>query len=269
MELVARTPAEACRLAVDKTLELGAEARPRGLPTLELTDVQIFVKEPWRVPPNLPGRKLSMQIAMLEAAQLVAGVSTPELLPAQFYRYKEPGDNTLHGAYGPRAYGLAARCVELLKKDPESRQAVMTIYDSWRDLGRDTADVPCTIAIQFMQRLGTLYMRVNMRSNDAYLGLPYDLTQFSALHAAVAAALHLRQGVYCHAAASLHLYRENEDQDLHSWKPGEQPGGPVWSFHDMATLQRWCRDLLFGVPTYKPSTPFEHLMAKQIHEARS
>jgi hypothetical protein len=59
-----------------------------------------------------------------------------------------------------------------------------------------------------------LNLRVLMRSNDAILGLPYDVFAFSQFHCTLARTLSLKIGTYTHETWSLHLY----DRD---WEAGK------------------------------------------------
>lgn len=73
-------------------------------------------------------------------------------------------------------------------------------------------DYPCTVAIGLSlagHALDRLNMRVQMRSNDAWLGLPYDLFQFGQLQLTLCNVLGVTPGFYVHSAWSLHLYEEN------------------------------------------------------------
>ena len=48
-----------------------------------------------------------------------------------------------------------------------------------------------------------------MRSNDIYLGLPYNLIQFTSLQEIIAGWLKINVGSYCHYSDSLHLYHKD------------------------------------------------------------
>src|SRR5260370_41880706 len=48
-----------------------------------------------------------------------------------------------------------------------------------------------------------------MRSNDAWLGLPYDVFTFTRIQAYVAAAVGVEPGRYTHTVGSLHLYERD------------------------------------------------------------
>jgi len=51
-----------------------------------------------------------------------------------------------------------------------------------------------------------------MRSNDIFLGLPYNFVQFSAMQEILAGWLGLKMGAYDHISDSLHVYDRDFDQ---------------------------------------------------------
>lgn len=69
--------------------------------------------------------------------------------------------------------------------------------------------MPCTTGLQFLLREGKLHLIANMRSNDAYLGLPHDVFCFTMLQEMVARILGVEVGGYWHSVASMHLYDKN------------------------------------------------------------
>lgn len=98
---------------------------------------------------------------------------------------------------------------DILTKDPTSRQAIIHIKEP-RDLREyPTKDVNCTIALQFLIRDNQLHMITTMRSNDVWLGLPYDVFNFTCMQIRMAMELGLDIGVYYHNAGSLHLYKKD------------------------------------------------------------
>ncbi len=78
----------------------------------------------------------------------------------------------------------------------------------WRgdELPSDSRDTPCTVSLQFLLRDGLLNLRVSMRSNDLWLGVPYDFMTFSCLHRTMAVALDVNPGTYVHTVGSMHVY---------------------------------------------------------------
>ena len=97
--------------------------------------------------------------------------------------------------------------VRLLKDDPETRQAAISIYDA-KEWDKYTYDTPCTYAVQFTILHGKLNMSVVMRSNDLWYGFCNDQYQFSSLQMLVAERLNIPIGTYYHFAHNLHLYND-------------------------------------------------------------
>jgi len=188
------------------------EARtPRQRLTLDLGFTVIELEEPYDALPLACGRDLNLNIAAAEAVQLVGGFSRPDLLtkaaPGKFEPFMN-GDG-FHGAYGSRVRNQVMWAVEKFRTDPFTRRAVVTLWHSELDNIENMNDYPCTVALQFQIENERLCMNTVMRSNDAWLGLPYDMFQFTQLQLSVATALHMTPGWYRHTAMSLHLYSEH------------------------------------------------------------
>ncbi len=97
--------------------------------------------------------------------------------------------------------------VDMLKKDPETRRAAISIYDA-KEMCYYRNDTPCTYAVQFTIIGGALCMSVYMRSNDLWYGFCNDQYQFSNLQQLVAAMLDIEIGWYYHHAHNMHLYND-------------------------------------------------------------
>ena len=97
--------------------------------------------------------------------------------------------------------------VGLLKTQPDTRQACISIYDAkeWESYKHDT---PCTYAVQFTIIHGRLDMCVTMRSNDLWFGFCNDQYCFSKLQKMVSDELNIEPGVYYHFAHNMHLYND-------------------------------------------------------------
>jgi len=97
----------------------------------------------------------------------------------------------------------------MLKINPETRQAAISIYDG-KEIhdGNYTHDTPCTYAIQFTIVNNRLDMCVTMRSNDLWYGFCNDQYQFSKLQDLMAFRLNIETGVYYHFAHNMHLYND-------------------------------------------------------------
>jgi thymidylate synthase len=189
-------------------LENGEEITARGRPTAELRGVNVLLFDPAEVHVLRTIRKPSLKIAATEAMHLIGGISSLEQLnlTSTTPRFTEFADHgRLQGAYGPRARLQLLMAERLLREDPGTRQAGITI---WK--GTETAigshDVPCTTHLHFYLRDGKLELDVTMRSNDIMLGFPIDIMVFSCLQRAMAASLGVEPGIYRHYAGSMHAY---------------------------------------------------------------
>ena len=199
-----------------------------------------------------------------ELCWYLSGTNVAE--PIVFYLPKyaddEEEDGTIHGGYGPRLFGTApdARVravIDSLKANPASRRAVVQIFDH-TDLGPERyKDVPCTCTLQFLLRDNEVHLVVNMRSNDAYRGLPHDVFAFTMLQELVARSLNVDLGRYIHMVGSLHLY--DRDLDEVGCYLGEGWQSTVDPMPPMPVGDPWdsVRQLLAAEADIRSLTPFE------------
>lgn len=214
---------------VRTVLRHGEPRFPRGLETRDLGSVTIHLESGHDALPIGCGRKLNTRIAAAEALQLIGGFSDPALMvyaSENFKRFME-SDGTFWGAYGERVGKQVNDQVKKLIRDPSTRQAVVTLWDSDLDNKADKADYPCTVGFGFTYRKGFLDMNVVMRSNDVWLGLPYDMFQFTQLQHSVANCVGAAVGTYTHTAWSLHLYKEHYEVASALYDP-EPNSGLLW-----------------------------------------
>lgn len=201
---------------LDDLLVYGDPVAPRGKNTLELLQKTIAV--PMRYPVlNVPQRRLSYQFMAAEAYWILMGdnrVATIAPYNKNIANFSDDG-KIFFGAYGPKIAKQLPYVIETLRKDPQSRQAGLTI---WRENPPETLDVPCTVSIFASIRRGELNLHVFMRSSDAWLGVPYDVFNFSMLGHLLCAELNVAKSEYdvdivpgtlYLTAASSHLYEEN------------------------------------------------------------
>lgn len=129
---------------------------------------------------------------------------------------------TLNGAYGPRLRDafiynegpepwsghFLTEVIAALRNDPTTRRLYLPIYRG-DDVLKNSKDIPCTTGLQFILDGNFLHLVVNMRSNDAWLGFPYDVFCFAAMQIIVAAYGGFKIGHYHHMVGSMHLYEKN------------------------------------------------------------
>lgn len=147
----------------------------------------------------------------------LSGDNRLEFIRYYIERYEKESEDgeRVDGGYGPRLYhqrgiNQISSVIELLRTRPDSRQAVIQLFNA-EDLSGYCKAVPCTTTMQFIVRRGQLHMIVTMRSNDAFLGLPHDIFCFTMIQEMLTRTLGLTLGIYKHFVGSMHLYDEDRD----------------------------------------------------------
>ena len=201
-------------------IDNGRSVSPRGQRTLEVPDVVIKLKNPARALALGVGRKLNLSIAAAEAVQLIGGFLDPHLLLSVSKTFAQfMDDGTFWGGYGERIQNQVLVAGQKLIMDNDTRQAVVTIWDKDKDNVPGKHDYPCTLSLTFQVRDHCLELHTTMRSNDVWLGLPYDIFQFTQLQITMARALGFGLGAYYHHAVSLHLYTRDMGKAAEIHKP--------------------------------------------------
>ena len=176
----------------------------------EICDAVFCVEDPTRNIVNNAIRKMPMRYAVGELAWYLSGSNRVQDISRFAKKWADISDDgeTNNSAYGWRIFDKFGfnqweYVKELLRDDPSSRQAVIHIKDA---SNKPTKDVPCTVYLQFFIRDGKLNMSTHMRSNDIWMGVPYDMFSFCFLQMLLAMELGVEIGQYTHYAGSLHIY---------------------------------------------------------------
>lgn len=235
----------------------------------------IYEKPQQRVLFN-PKRDANPTFHMMEALWMLAGRNDARWLDrfvSDFSKRFAEDDGYQHGAYGYRwrshfdveGAGLSrlpdqlATVIDMLKKDPNTRRAVLTMWDPVADLATDKKDLPCNLNVCFRQRRGAvdhtgdytedhLDMTVFCRSNDAIYGAyGANAVHFSMLQEYIAGHLGVSVGCYTQVSHNFHAYKDVLDkvggvqelpEDLRY--PASTPIGTNWSQwdHDLSSFMR-------------------------------
>lgn len=163
-------------------------------------------------------QKLSPRYAAAELAWYLSGSGRVE--PIMFYapQYARFADENgiVRGAYGERLakYNQLHHVIEELKRNRDSRRAVLSMFmpQDVVVLPSGGADLPCTLNLQLLVRDGALDMIARMRSNDIWLGLPYDMFCFTTLQCLIADVLGVEVGNYHHEVGSMHIYSRDYEK---------------------------------------------------------
>ena len=113
-----------------------------------------------------------------------------------------------HILFKRHGFDQVEKIIELLQKDKNSRRAVLNFNVPNVNV-IETKDEICTIALQMYIRDGKLNCTGIMRSNDIWLGTPYDVTFFTELQKYIAHRVGVGYGTYTHFVTSIHVYDRN------------------------------------------------------------
>lgn len=209
-----------------------AQTEGRGSPTREIRPVFLELSDPrqrWvasRTPALNPAAVLSEVVWILNGRNDSRFVN---FWNNKLREYAGDGD-TYHGAYGfrlRRAFGLdqLGGAADALLANPESRQVCLSIWKPDLDLPAafgqpQSPDIPCNVTSLLKVRDGRLEWTQVMRSNDFWLGLPFNIVQFTMLQEIMAGWIGVDVGSYHHLSDSLHIYPRDE-QPLKEMTPLE------------------------------------------------
>ena len=197
----------------------------------------------------IPERKWNKILPMAESLWMLLGSNDLDDLPGHFvksiYNFSDDG-HTWRGGYSPRLRGYTGistqyyrslnspliqsmekgaegsyikidqlqYVVETLKREPTSRQALITVHDPAKDsqLGLVTKDIPCTRSLHFMIVDGKLNLYTWMRSNDFRNGyMAVNVYNFTLTQQYVAKILKVPVGSYWHIVDNFHYYGRDKE----------------------------------------------------------
>jgi thymidylate synthase len=190
--------------------ERGHECSPRGKRIKELLHTQVTISDLRNNILTHPLRDLNYRFLVAEWLWIQSfreDVVWIERFNKQISKFSDDG-KMFRGAYGPRLREQLHRVITFIGQDPDTRQAVIRIFDK-TDLMVPTKDVPCTLSLQLLLREGKLHSIMTMRSNDLWLGFPYDAFNFSQLTNSIAGELEVETGSFTLQAGSSHIYEQD------------------------------------------------------------
>lgn len=214
-----------------------------------------------------PHRNANPFFHLMEAMWMLSGRDDATFLDTYVgdfsKRFGEPPAGRQHGAYGfrwRRWFGDESPIDQLevvsslLRDDPTTRRAVLTMWDPAADLVPDgpKLDIPCNTQAFFRVREGVLHMMVTCRSNDIIWGAyGANAVHFSLLLEYVAAMAGYEVGTYTQLSFNFHAYTSILDKmdltTLAADSAREYPGSsPVALVEDPRTFHRDLDDVLAG-----------------------
>ena len=169
--------------------------------------------------PLLTTKKMNLKPLLTELEWFLTGSTNTAYLHDRGVKLWDPWAKP-DGSVGP-IYGAQwrswngyidqlAEAVELLKTDPTSRRILVSAWNV-EDLP-DMALPPCPVLFQFYAQHDELSMLVFQRSGDVFLGVPFDLAQYSILTYIVSEMVGMTPGAIKFVFGDLHLYNNHVSQ---------------------------------------------------------
>jgi thymidylate synthase len=196
----------------------GRPTSPRGIKTLESPAVSFALANPRNRCVCNPVRRWSFPLALGELCWHLSGSDAADGISyyAPIWSALADIDGRIRGScYGSKIFDTSGGVSlwqltrQLLQIDNDTRRAVIYFNDTVSHLDTNCLDAACATSFQLLIRDGQLDAIVNMRSNDAIWGLPYDVFLFTFLQEMMAVELKVALGTYYHFAGSLHLYERH------------------------------------------------------------
>lgn len=209
----------------------GIKTSSRNGDTIEMCDVELFLKNPRNRHLNLHGRTNNLYAGFAETIWVMAGEDKLDplmnfMLP-RAKNYSDDGGITWRAAYGNRLYshGALESAVQSFLTDGKlTRQSVIAVHHADKDTNQSikevygldkTLDKPCNNFIWLWIRDNKLNMKVGVRSNDVIFGLSaINVLEWTVLQESILIVLRksdeqfkdIELGYFHQSVISLHLY---------------------------------------------------------------
>lgn len=200
---------------------------PRGIETKEITNLSIELTNPYDRFVWNKAREVNYEFAMKFFLWMLNGDSSIDYVAGANKHAKEFIDQpksatelptNFSTAYGPRIGRQIGAIVEELKRDKDSRRAVIHVLEEADHamLGIDTKEeYPCTDSFTFMIRDNKFHMYTHMRSNNMVLTICYDMFNMTLLQEFLFRVLknhypELSMGSYHHNIVSAHFFSREQ-----------------------------------------------------------
>lgn len=200
------------------------ETKPRNLKIKENLNVCLILENPISCLYKNNIRSSKLKYISAELLWYFLGRNDVDFIKkySSFWENIKNPDNTVNSAYGYLIFNKKNKyhisqyewAFNSLIKDIDTRQAVIH-FNLPDHQYYENKDFVCTMYCNFHIRNNKLYLKVNMRSNDAILGTPTDIAFFSVLHLQMLNHLkffnypNLELGSLIHCSDSFHIYEKH------------------------------------------------------------
>ena len=261
-----------------KILASGREVSPRGEKTLEITHVCFELTNVDNCFLFMPKRGNNTAACVAEILWVMAGRNDlnylKDFLPNCLLFSDNPdSDNPIWRA----GYGIRLRryggfldqikyVVDCLKRDPYSRQAVISIWNPIEDCYTTSKDIPCNNWLHFLVRDGKLDCSVAIRSNDLIWGFSaINVQEWVFLMKLIAASIGVQTGELIVFSDSLHVYERHFEKINEIIKNRIDFPYSKYEFYDFDfeygnTFDRYLTEYFYMVEAAKNGIPIDHYL---------
>lgn len=197
-----------------KTMQDKTVAGLKDYETVELSGYSFAIMDTVDLDDMITNRGLSLEWCYADLKERLA----PERInPGEAYKLRGEWGEFVHNGefaytYNERLRYQVQKTVDVLKFDPDSRQAVITVYEGTKDSENrgGLKRVPCSMYYQLLIRDGKLDIIYTMRSSDFMTHFPYDIWMAAKLRDRIAEQLEdVEKGRVIFFSGSLHAYRKD------------------------------------------------------------
>lgn len=197
MEIYAKSLSEAWELSIKKLLDDNVPYvyTQRGTRAKEIVGMQLIVEKPLSEPILSEHYMFGEMFVEKYCQSIMEATCGEQSIHSRIVKTK---------SISQKNNNQVNRVVNLLRREPNSRRAVISLWDSECDMNSEHP--PCACIIQFMIRHGKLDTAAYFRSNDSWMAVLPDMIAMTKLALLIAEKLKVTIGQYIHFAASYHLY---------------------------------------------------------------
>lgn len=195
--------AEAYEGLIEAALQ-GRETSPRGMKTFEIVGPAALQTN---MRTTVARKGMNVRLGYAESMMIIAGFFDINVI-ARASKTTNLALWEKQSDYGPRIKAQLPAVIDMLRKDKDSRRAVVYFNSPLPPYD----DLACSTALHFLIRNDTLEAIMNVRSWDLVMGMPMDIMSHGILSQVVARCLNVQAGNLYATANSAHVYANSLDK---------------------------------------------------------
>lgn len=154
--------------------------------------------------------------APIERLRMIKEWSYPDIEEIEEVIFRKTQGPTYQYTYGARIFNMLNQknqvddfIIPLLIKNPQTRKAMITIYNPMLDSNVNATETPCITSIFFKIDEGKLCLTANIRSNEMLIGWPSNIHQLYSIQKYIAEKINARIGSITTISHSAHITSDN------------------------------------------------------------